>query len=204
MKPLTHRERVLMALNHQEPDRVPVDLGGTTATSIFTDAYARLKAHLGLALDQPIRYEYPHAEIVRVDEEIVRRFEGDALPIQLADTNILHYADQSLPDGGYVDEYGVVFERPAGSPYAVVKHAPFDGTPDAAKIARHRWPNPHDPQRTLGLKQRARHLRATTDRALIFGLPGRFLSFGQNLCGYANWMTYLATESDFVASLLDK
>jgi len=73
-----------------------------------------LKVHLGLALDKPIRYEYPHAEIVRVDEEIVRRFEGDAFPIQLPNTNILHYADQDLPEGRYSDEYGVVMERPAG------------------------------------------------------------------------------------------
>lgn len=204
MKTLTHRERVLMALNHQEPDRVPVDLGGTTATSIFADAYAALKAHLGLALVKPIRFEYPHAEIVRVDEEIVRRFEGGAFPIQLANTNILHYADQGLPDGGYIDEYGVIFERPAGSPYAIVKQAPFDGTPDVAKIVKHRWPSPQDPKRIAGLRQRARHLQKTTDWALVIGLPGRFLSFGQNLCGYANWMTYLATEPNFVDALMDK
>ena len=88
MQTLTQRERVLMALNHQEPDRVPVDLGSTTSTSIFADVYAALKAHLGLALDKPIQYEYPHTEVVRVDEEIVSRFEGDALPIQLTETNI--------------------------------------------------------------------------------------------------------------------
>ena len=204
MQTLTHRERVLMALNHQEPDRVPVDLGSTTATSIFADVYAALKAHLGLALDKPIQYEYPHTEVVRVDEEIVSRFEGDALPIQLTETNISHYADRGLPDGGYIDEYGVLFERPAASPYAVVKRAPFEGTPDAAKIARHPWPDPKDPKRIAGLKSRARHLRETTDRALVVGLPGRFLSFGQNLCGYANWMTYLATEPKFVDALMDK
>jgi uroporphyrinogen decarboxylase len=85
-----------------------------------------------------------------------------------------------------------------------VKQAPFDGNPDVAKITKYRWPSPRDPKRIVDLKQRARHLRATTDWTLVVGLPGRFLSFGQNLCGYANWMTYLATEPNFVDALMDK
>ncbi|HUW14720.1 MAG TPA: hypothetical protein VM537_33680, partial [Anaerolineae bacterium] len=45
---MTHRERVLRALNHQEPDRVPVDFGSTRASVIAWEAYDRLKNHLGI------------------------------------------------------------------------------------------------------------------------------------------------------------
>jgi uroporphyrinogen decarboxylase len=45
---VNHRQRVLAALNHEEPDRVPIDLGGTPATSINIGAYEKLNAHLGL------------------------------------------------------------------------------------------------------------------------------------------------------------
>ncbi len=206
MAPLGHRERILMALDHQEPDRVPVDLGGTTATSLFGGAYTRLKRHLGLTLDRPIHYEYPRGEVVRVDPEVVHRVGGDVFPLQLPDTNILHYADRDLNPaaGEFIDEYGVVFANPPGSPYSVVSRAPFEDAPDVARIAAHRWPDTGDPQRVAGLSERARHLRATTDAALAIGLPGRFLSFGQNLCGFANWMAYLATEPKFVNALLDK
>ena len=31
---LTSRERILRALNHEEPDRVPMDLGGTHDSSM--------------------------------------------------------------------------------------------------------------------------------------------------------------------------
>jgi hypothetical protein len=42
---LAHRERVLMALDHKEPDRAPVDLGGyPIATSINVRAYEKLLA----------------------------------------------------------------------------------------------------------------------------------------------------------------
>jgi len=36
------RQRVNMALNHQEPDRIPFDLGGTVLTSIHVNAYRNL------------------------------------------------------------------------------------------------------------------------------------------------------------------
>jgi len=45
---LTHRERVRSAFNHQEPDRVPIDLGGTLSTTINLGAYDRLKQRLGV------------------------------------------------------------------------------------------------------------------------------------------------------------
>jgi len=45
---MTSRERVLEALNHREPDRVPIDCGAMRSTGIQAIAYHRLKAHLGI------------------------------------------------------------------------------------------------------------------------------------------------------------
>jgi uroporphyrinogen-III decarboxylase len=45
---MTSRERALAALNHREPDRVPVDLGSTVNSSIMATAYARLRERLGV------------------------------------------------------------------------------------------------------------------------------------------------------------
>ena len=36
--PLSHRERVIKALSHKEPDRVPFDLGSTVDSSIHIEA----------------------------------------------------------------------------------------------------------------------------------------------------------------------
>lgn len=43
---MTSRERVLTALDHRQPDRVPIDLGGNQ-TGIHKDAYEALIEHLG-------------------------------------------------------------------------------------------------------------------------------------------------------------
>ena len=48
---LTSRERVLMALNHEETDRVPIDLGSSRSTGINANAYNRLKKYQGITTD---------------------------------------------------------------------------------------------------------------------------------------------------------
>ena len=48
---LTSRERILMALNHEETDRVPIDLGSSRSTGINAIAYNKLKKHLGITSD---------------------------------------------------------------------------------------------------------------------------------------------------------
>ena len=45
---MNHRERALAALNHQEPDRVPLDLGSTRNTGILEAPYRALVEYLGL------------------------------------------------------------------------------------------------------------------------------------------------------------
>ena len=41
---MTSRERVNLALNHAEPDRIPIDLGGTVVTSIALSTYEKTRA----------------------------------------------------------------------------------------------------------------------------------------------------------------
>lgn len=214
MEPLTHRARVVQALDHKEPDRVPIDFGGISTTGIFDGAYRSLRSQLQLDSSKHAQFVYPRCDLVRVDCEIVDIFGGDVLPILAEGTNVLpHEAGTSEGrTGGYflmatgceTDEYGLGYERPAGSPYAVVNRSPFSGNPDVSRILSYPWPDPDNPVRVRGLREAGRKLRTTTDRALSIGLPGRFLSFGQDLCGFADWMVYLIKEPRFVAALLDK
>ena len=60
MKP---RERVLCALNHQEVDRVPIDLGGTQNSTMCAGAYENFKRFLGV--------ETPTRELSRVFETVI-------------------------------------------------------------------------------------------------------------------------------------
>ena len=50
---MTPRERVSKAVNHQVPDRVPIDLGGMKASGIAVSAYDKVKRKLGIAHARP-------------------------------------------------------------------------------------------------------------------------------------------------------
>ncbi len=45
---MNSRQRVLAAINHEEADRIPIDLGGTCVTGINLRAYGGLRRHLGM------------------------------------------------------------------------------------------------------------------------------------------------------------
>jgi uroporphyrinogen decarboxylase len=45
---MTHRQRVLATLRHEEPDRIPFDLGSTLVTGITKNAYVNLAQAMGV------------------------------------------------------------------------------------------------------------------------------------------------------------
>jgi uroporphyrinogen-III decarboxylase len=66
---MNSRDRVVHALNHQEPDRVPFDLGGTGLSTIHVTAYGNLRKHLML-LDQAPRTGFMAEQLVLVDNDV--------------------------------------------------------------------------------------------------------------------------------------
>ncbi|MBW6537439.1 MAG: hypothetical protein K0B11_20695 [Mariniphaga sp.] len=50
---MNSRERILKALNHEEPDRIPFDLTGSTWTGITNTAYQNLRKFFGMEPDEP-------------------------------------------------------------------------------------------------------------------------------------------------------
>ena len=69
---MTHRERILCTLMHKEPDRVPVDLGGTESSGITGIAYHRLKTLLGIH-DGKIRIFDLMQQIAKVEPSVLCR-----------------------------------------------------------------------------------------------------------------------------------
>lgn len=96
---MTSRERVLAALNHQETDRLPIDLSGHRSSGIAAMAYNNLRAFLGLP-QRPIRVYDPIQQLAIVDEDVLQRFQVDTLELgrgfALADES---WTDWVLPDG---------------------------------------------------------------------------------------------------------
>lgn len=79
---MTSRERVRKALNHEVPDRVPLDLGSTSVTGIAASTLSRLRKALGLA-DRPVKVHEPYQILGRVEEDMLDALEIDVVGIEL-------------------------------------------------------------------------------------------------------------------------
>jgi uroporphyrinogen decarboxylase len=96
---MTPRERVLTAMDHRQPDRVPIDLGGHRSSGIAAIAYRRLREALGLA-ERPIRVYDPIQQLAIIDEDVLDRFQVDTIELGrgFAEEDE-HWSDWTLPDG---------------------------------------------------------------------------------------------------------
>ena len=96
---MNSRERVLAALNHMEPDRIPVDLGGHRSSGISAIAYHHLRKYLGLA-EKPVRVYDMVQQLAIIDEDVLDMFGVDTVEMGrgfLLDDD--DWKPWTLPDG---------------------------------------------------------------------------------------------------------
>lgn len=201
MGEMTHRQRVLAALNHQEPDRVPVDLGATRATSIVVQAYGRLNSHLGS--QEPPRIFSKWLNIAHPSQAMLTRFDIDTRSVSQGSPD--HWQDVIYEDGAsYQDEWSVLRSRPAGSLYYDLTKPPFRGDATVADVATFPWPDPHDPGRCRGMAETARRLHQETDYAVVLNMPGGIVHQAQFLRGFEDWFADLIDNPTFFQGLMEK
>jgi uroporphyrinogen decarboxylase len=200
---MTHRERILVALKHQQPDRVPLDLGSTGATTMTVKAHERLRAHLGLPSEPLPAFFSARFTTVVPDEAILRRFDVDARPLLLG-TPVAR-PERKLSENTLVDEWGVIWARLAGSHY-INSDGPFChlAEPTLQDLEKFEWPDPADPGRYQGLRDRARKLHEETDYAVILGLGNGPVHVCQFVRGYATWLEDLLLRPVFAEALMDR
>ncbi len=200
------RDRVLTALNHEEPDRVPVDLGSTQVTGICRNAYAGLLSHLRLS-HREVRLVDMLLQLAGVDEEVLQALEVDFRPISTNPPAGFRF--QVRDDGDYetyYDQWGAKLSRPkVGGHYFDYVESPIkESTLEA--LEQYSWPDPDDASRYEGLRERARAMREGTPYALVGAcdLGGDILARPQWIRGYAESMLDLAANPEFAEAFLER
>ncbi|MDH7499937.1 MAG: uroporphyrinogen decarboxylase family protein [candidate division NC10 bacterium] len=197
---MTHRQRVLQALRHQQPDRVPIDLAGTFASTITLGGYERLKEYLRIEKETIVMSK--RSQVAQPHEEVLRYFDIDTRGIQ--PRGPAGWVDRLFPDGSYQDEWGVIRSRPPGGGHFYVSGPPFAGEPSVEDIRKHPWPDPFDPGFVEGIAGEAQRLHQETDFAVVLNLPVGFVHQAQFLRGYEEWLTDLLLHPVFAEALMDK
>ena len=101
---MTSRERVLEALNHKEPDRVPLDLGGSVLTGMHASSVYKLRQ--ALKLDDPgtpVKVMDPYQMLGEVEMDLADALGVDVVQVPAA-TTLFGYKNEgwkpwTLPDG---------------------------------------------------------------------------------------------------------
>ena len=200
---MTHRERVRAALNHQEPDRVPIDLSGAVGDAITATAYANLLRYLGLGHRQ-VTIDNRMTQTAKVDEDILQRFDVDFRRVDLGAPD--GWTDKELPGDRYQDEWGVIRQRPPGGYYydLVPDGSPLREIDTVAGLDGYKWPDPFDPGRYRGLRERAKRLHEETDYAVVLVLNCSFFLRCAELRGWENFFMDLAGNPEFAEALMDR
>ena len=196
---LSHRERVIKALSHQEPDRVPFDLGSTANSSIHLLGYQKLKAYFGVEAEDTIIHKM--MQTVAVHESILQALDIDLRYVSYGASD--RRPDIPVGEDGYQDDWGVVRRKPPSSLYYDLVKSPLAGSITIKDIVNFPWPDPGDPGYTRGLRKRLLDYRENTDYAIVLRLPSVFVHTTQYLRGFEDWFIDLAADKKLAGALFD-
>lgn len=196
---MTSRERVRMTLNHQEPDRVPVDLWGS-ASRIHTEQYKKIAESCGLVPRQEDLLR-PGTTTEYVDFRLSDIVESDFRHINIRPPeNFQKYQDA---DGNMIDEWGI--GRKLFNGFNAITKNPLEDM-EMDTLLKHRWPDVNDPGRTRGLGAIAKDWYENTDYAITAtsAISGVVFENCQYLCGTENFMIAMYEDEEYVDTLVDK
>jgi uroporphyrinogen decarboxylase len=201
MKAMTHRQRVQAALDHQEPDMVPLDFATGGNSAPVPEIYQKLAGLYGINSEVQL---LPHTlRLAAVDERILRDLDIDTRSVSMQPVRRgvrpCREARQLYDDWGVkwkeVDIGGAVYREIAEAPLA-------DATP--ADLEKYPWwPDPLDPDRYAGVREKAESLFHQTDYALV-GCPGFNIVWERAcyLCGFTRMLESLILDPEFVHAVL--
>ncbi len=202
---MTPRERVLAAIHHEEPDRVPIIIGTSNATGLKMQADQRLKKHLGILAEDCYIYDWPELGTAALDETTLQRLHGDARGVLDRFPEEVYRRNQSRPaHSPFIDDWG-------GGQSEIEPGVWFPGIhpmPEAKtleEIEAYPWPDMDDPTRIAGVKEAAARLKAENQYAII-GTPWLLFPFERSfeMQGLDRFLLNMAENPDFAKALLEK
>ncbi|MCD6231919.1 methyltransferase [Candidatus Aerophobetes bacterium] len=226
---MTSRQRVLKSLHHKEPDRVPIDLGGTPgATGIHAITYNKLKKALGLKGGTTKVYD-PWQQLAKPEPEVLQKIGADVYPITfppkgwrkdtLPDGSACYFPVDwqpiKLPDGSWGQKFRgkIIARRAQNGLYYDPVYAPL-ATASVDDLKDFDWPAPYSfyqissknmpKEPFIALAKEAKHWYENSDFALLGTFGGSIFEAAYGLRGFEKFMEDLLINRKFAEALLDK
>jgi len=203
---MNHCERVVTALNHKEPDRIPIDLGATIVSSITKSAYLPLMEHLNIPQEEIQMLDYVQ-QLPYLDEALLERFGVDFRMVQLPAATAPGL--QIFQEGDYyafIDRWGSKLHMPKeGGYYFDWVEFPIQ-EPTFEALDRYSWPHPDPEEFILRLGEQAKFLYENTDFALVGSavIGGGIFEQPARTMGMEPFLMSLVAEPKFADRLMEK
>ena len=203
---MTSRERVLTALDHREPDRVPIDLGGNQ-TGIHKFAYRRLIDCLGL--DEETVIMDLVQQLAKPSEAVLERLHVDTRYFSAGGSKDFKGGVIRRERGGrmwsdFTDEFGVTWSMPDDYPYYFdITYSPLAGL-SLKEMADYPFPKGDDPSRFEGLRERALEIKNETPYAVISGISGVVYEICWYMRGLENLFMDMIEQPEVLEAIIDR
>ncbi len=200
---MNHKERALTALNHEEPDRVPIDLGGRN-TTLMLRCYEALKKKLGKE-DIPTQVMSKVWQTAYVDDYFLEKFDADFRQVRprniavLGSTQAKEYADDGCEI--FTDQWGV--KRKLDGEYATI-HEYNIKTPTLETLEHYPWPNAADDFDFSTVREEAKKLHDEGEYAVVgcMGNAGNLFDQCWYLRGMPEFFMDMMIKKDFAHALM--
>lgn len=203
---MTPRERFQKAMNFQEPDRVPIDLGGFQ-TGIHKKAYKNLIDYLGIK-DEIITLDAVQ-QLAKPCEVLLQRLHVDTRYVTAhGPEGFDGTIKQNFRNGklwhDLTDEFGVVWSMPDDQQnYMDISFHPLANA-TIEDIAKYPFPDGKDTTRFTGVREQALKMQNETDYAISTGIGGVVYEYCWYMRGLEQWFTDTLTNEAFCEALLDQ
>ena len=203
---MTSRDRLLLALNHREPDRVPIDLGGNQS-GIHRFAYQRLVDLLGLKEEIVIMDLVQ--QLALPSEAVLERLHVDTRYVRARgaagfDARVVKREREGRTWHDFTDEFGVTWSMPEDSPrYFDITHSPLAGL-SLDEIKAYPFPRGDDPTRFEGLREEALRITRDTPCAVISGISGVVYEICWYMRGLENLFADMIERPQVLEAIIDR
>ncbi|MDW7674430.1 MAG: uroporphyrinogen decarboxylase family protein, partial [Bacillota bacterium] len=203
---MNSRERVVAALNHQEPDKIPFDIGATLITGINKKAYENVLPYLGLEQKGETPIFDVVQQLAQPSEEFLVKIGADCRNLSPNKSSIWNLAfDEDESYQYFTDEWGIRWRMPLGHGLYFDMHKnPMAAFKTVGDLEGYPYPDPNDPARYVGLRERALKLHEEGHAIVMSSIGAGIMEFGGWLRGFENFFMDLVANRELIDSILDK
>jgi uroporphyrinogen decarboxylase len=203
---MTSRERVLAAINHEQPDRMPLVIGVNNATGIKMKPYKGIKNIAGIQAPDNYIYDWPELGTAEIDEETMRRLHCDVRGVLDLEPEMVRKRNREREaHSDCIDSWGSGQTEITPGNWFPGIHPLAEAKTIEDLESYQGWPDMSDPSRIAHVRETARRL-AEENQFAIMATPWLLFPFerAHAMQGMEPYLLNMAMDPDFARAMLEK